>query len=372
MFELLLAMGGGGAYLPNSGPGNKTLLKGNTTLGYFGEVTAEELFDGVDIALAGPVNGDDNALTGLTWLKFIRNNRVVYYAKTYVLSKVSWNKLYDVGFVYGEQGVGAYPVGDGVDQLKLLSKTDIDTGQLWWLRIRLPEGFNADPFTSTSSSAETVDTTGSEWSDLLPKVYKLTGYGGTGEWDQFLNTDLGISTSHLTLVKETSSSNINNCGIRSSWSNILASDQTSKNLNYVWRPVLELTDVNGIPLIVTNLSDSFSLQITPPLINLQVAGDFISRLTGINTDFGPIQSSPMIKGEDFSSSLYRVNNFGYSATYLKPFTPSANLLDPVLAVKTTGIKTTGLTPFTPKGEYLTDNTDTIIPATDYGVFTTSA
>jgi hypothetical protein len=120
MLEILLGIGtkktGGVAY-PDSGPGTKILQYGDTTAGFFGEVTAAELMDSQQVyQLSGLANGQLEMQSGLVWLKFFLDNKVLFIAKRNVVRNVAWSSLYSAGVIYGKRGNGTYPEAVPVDQ----------------------------------------------------------------------------------------------------------------------------------------------------------------------------------------------------------------------------------------------------------------
>lgn len=106
------------SYHPNSGPGNKFLLAGNTTAGFFGWVTATEFLSYADymrISCNGVCNLSDYGI----WGKYYLNGRVVFIPK-YPVSAVTWDSLYLAGLALDSTG---QPPVDGLtptNQLKIL------------------------------------------------------------------------------------------------------------------------------------------------------------------------------------------------------------------------------------------------------------
>lgn len=89
-----------------TGPGPQTLLRGNSALGYYGELTAAQLFTGDVLAsLCGVTAGSVMAAATVTWLKFAYKGKILFMARTSIRDSVSWNDLYLAGVVFGAKAV---------------------------------------------------------------------------------------------------------------------------------------------------------------------------------------------------------------------------------------------------------------------------
>lgn len=260
-----MAKRGNRTYYPNSGPGNKYLLAGDTTAGYFGEITSAELFEGWEIMdLSTISSGTPAQLTGLSWLKFFYKQRVVYYAKKQICSFVGWDIIYDAGMVYGERGYGLYPRATPVDQFKY--RTKVENGRRWHLKVRLPQGFSSDPFATATMNTDTDN----EWVALLYKVFIATG-GGTEEWDNFNASDLGYNGNLESIVKETNNPTTAQHYLRGhpAGAVITTVDTDSKSTaNNLWRPVLELIPDNSILFEPSDVHEE-----APGLPEVAISGD---------------------------------------------------------------------------------------------------
>lgn len=248
--EALLTTGSKSVYIANSGPGPKTLVAGDATLGYFGEVTDLQLFSPSQVAgQAGLYLGTDNpiavaAANGNMWLKFIWNGVVTFVAKMPFRSNISWADLYAAGLVYGTRDGGKYPLATPKHQYIQMPKYE---GQkLWVLKPRLITGYPADP-----TAGGTLLT--GEWNQLFGRAVNDTNGGvGAPKFANLLYAAVGLSPSAGpdTLVQETLSTNVNSCFVRgdgagsqiiASSRTVLKTDKLSGAVNaHGWRPVLEL------------------------------------------------------------------------------------------------------------------------------------
>ena len=266
MLEMLLGVGGGSqrTFFPESGPGNKELLAGTVQAGYFGEVTAAELFQGSEVDIDSGLTTGTLVSPTVTWLKFAYRGKFLFIAKKQIRSSVSWNDLYNAGLVYGERGNGKYiPASGGVDQLRYKFKDEGNTR--WFLKYRLPYGFNQDP-------AATSDVSGSEWNDLIYRV--VTGDASViGRWDNIAPSLFSFNgTAISSSVVETDASNVSNTFYRGSTPimAVAATVKSSGNSQAGWRPVLELFDASTFALDPINMAGAVDIPLAPDL-----------RLTGI-------------------------------------------------------------------------------------------
>lgn len=235
MLEMMLGKSPSGSnFYPNSGPGTKTLQFGNSTLGYFGEVSGTELFYGSDLVSKFNIAvGTAVSWAGTQWFKFFRNNKVIYIARQQVIGGISWNDLYNAGLVYGVKGNGLYPVGAGVDQWNPIQKNDGTRN--WYLKPRLMTGIGVDPAASASSD-------GGEWNQLFGRVVTGTNTGVAQKWATLATTYVGYQgTGQLsTLVQETYTSDVNQCWNRGVTNDLTTVSNMAKTGGFQWRPVLEL------------------------------------------------------------------------------------------------------------------------------------
>jgi len=189
------------------GPGPQTLIAGDMTAGFFGEVSADELFRGDELALmVGVTEGvAQNSTAG--WLKFAHNNKIKYIAKQTFRHTISWDHLYSRGIVYGTDDDGVAPRGTATNQFTTVEK---DGSQFV---VRLATGANGDPFDDTDPTAYAEGMhllnlgAGSEWNELMYRVhsavpsdpttdgFNASYHGGPqvgDNWANYGNADLNI------------------------------------------------------------------------------------------------------------------------------------------------------------------------------------
>lgn len=226
-----------------SGPGSKILIAGDEQLGYFGEVTGDELFTAIEMLTAIPLSvGTDISVSGGLWLKFFHKGKVLYIAKRPFKIGVSWNDIYADGGVYGTDNNGLYPAATPVNQYHPMTK--VENGKTWTLVPRLIRGVNSDPATAASYAASGyVD---SEWSQLFGRVVNATNDATTEKWAHFTNTEVtGASGVFNTVAMETYGPNVTYGAIAGVGGNFnTRSNQTKvtrkSTYDFGWRPVLDL------------------------------------------------------------------------------------------------------------------------------------
>jgi len=203
------------AYVPPVGPGPTTLLAGDDQLGWYGEVTGEELitYSGLSTEVglsAGTLQHDAESL----WLKFAYQGMILFVAKKPIRHSVSWDNINAVSAVYDDVSAPAIQVGGNT------------------LRVTLLTGGNADP----ASGA------GGEWNDLIYRVHQSDPTGTN--WASYTDADLvvGSGNGRGSWMQETSPSNASyrvGRGASSLTYFGTAASSTAPSSNG-WRPVLRL------------------------------------------------------------------------------------------------------------------------------------
>lgn len=100
-------------YLPYTGPGPQTLLRGDMNAGYFGKLPLSTLFGQDELfKMSGLVNG--TAIPGLTdantfWYKLAYKGKVIYTPSRIIYYGMSFRHLYTAGLVYGEIPEAQWP-----------------------------------------------------------------------------------------------------------------------------------------------------------------------------------------------------------------------------------------------------------------------
>lgn len=89
-----------------TGPGPQTILRGDAALGYYGEVSAAQLFTSDVVAsLCGVTAGAAVSVSTISWLKFAYKGKILFVARTSIRDTLSWNDLYTAGVVFGARTV---------------------------------------------------------------------------------------------------------------------------------------------------------------------------------------------------------------------------------------------------------------------------
>lgn len=344
MLELLGGLGSGRMYVPWSGPGTKYITKGNLSLGYFGEVSALELFDGWELLKWGGISPPTvYTNSGLVWLKFARDNKIIFIAKQVVSRGTSWADLYNAGLVYGERGFGKYPVGSGVDQFKVKGKSE--DGRSWPLKIRLMKGYESDP-----AAPDTTPYEQSEYDQLFLRALNLSGKPYYGTFDKIpesatINSSAPywcVYVQESYLGKETT-----DAALRGYINNTTGTYQDSKTASspHNWRPVIELVDPNVLlepdavvtsPIAIRPVMDSYDAEgseaiVSPKLVNVApysvnalpvtyaLATDTVTSPRLITTQVSQLKDFGL--RTDYVAGAYEPSNVSWSVSNLKPISP---------------------------------------------------
>lgn len=183
MFEMML-MGGVPSKIqyPDSGPGPKTLLFGDESLGYFGEVTSDifltipELQSQLNFYAGGSIP-DPN----VSWAKVFSEGKILYIPKRAIVNSIPWNTLYNAGLVYGVDGVGFSPTATPTNQLRTVTVANRQ------FKVRLLKGATTDTGPYLSWSSPTVQS--AEWPKLaVAMITQASGDAGAPKWNIYTNT----------------------------------------------------------------------------------------------------------------------------------------------------------------------------------------
>jgi len=207
-------LGSGTAKNTGSGPGTDILLYGNSDLGFYGEISKENLPS--TSLLCNTVNltagrlTEDVAPTGqgkFNWLKVIRNNVIFFILMA--SARTSWSglnidsaDLLNAQCIYGEKTI---------------------TFDDWLFKIRVLTGADVNPVPQPYN-----DHTGGEWNDIMYKV-------ADGTWANYQAGDLG-NDGYYSVCQETFSGT----------STLISRGGDAKGTQMIdptylrWRPVLEL------------------------------------------------------------------------------------------------------------------------------------
>lgn len=277
---------GAKAYYPDSGPGSKGLLFGDTDEGYFGEVSSAELMSGSELIrlIWNNVNNPSVSVDDVVWGKFFWRGSVIYFAWRGI-ANTYWKVLYDKGAATGERGSGDIPASwTPVNQDLLVTKRI--SGVPFSFRVRLPK------------IAEKYIQPGLSVPEATSEIIRLTrrcasqAWNGTGEWyDDTTNHGLGLmlaANRRVAIAEESYTTYHTGQSVSTFPTNGL----------YTWYPVLEYVDPTKevVPLGEVVGSVLSSKPIVPvDSWSTYIAGLVLSDAPEI--DFGPkpIPSSAIIQ-----------------------------------------------------------------------------
>lgn len=252
MLESVALISGGGGYYPDSGPGPKSLLKGDTDLGYFGRVTQEELFTGQELVAYTKIAATNVSNVNMLWVKFFYQGRVVYFPTQPIANNINFNTIYNAGVAFGVRGPGPYPSVPNVEQLTFIPKTDED--RTWQLLIRLPK--IADTDIAPPSSGVTVSY--GELYQLVPNtLVKSSGSWpiGNATWDNIPEINLDKSGSMIYSCTMNSANTAQPlAGSRELKPTIMGIGRTGAYSAMGWHPMLELVSMDDYAFDVENVT----------------------------------------------------------------------------------------------------------------------
>jgi len=178
------------------GPGPSTLIAGDMTAGFFGEVPTSELITGDDLATAIGLIAGTSQFSNEPWLKFALDDNIIYVAKKPYRHTVSWQHIYQAGAVYGTNDNGYNPSGGDRLQDANISVDGFS------LDVTLMRGANTDPTGIDSNGYDLVDTHNSEWNRLMYPIHVGSGYQSAAysltpsvpfnEWASYTDDDLVV------------------------------------------------------------------------------------------------------------------------------------------------------------------------------------
>lgn len=222
----------------DNGPGAKKMIEYEQGIdtGYFGRVDSTDMpsIDVIEAAAATTLPGTRTAdASNPTWLKFYRNGKVFYYPSLNMRTGVTWDNLYQAGFVYGTDDNGKVPGTPAVNQLRKLVHVDKE-GVAWEFKVRLPSQVTLDPFPPSAFDDPDPNnkTRASECSQTFQRVapYVTTPV----KWDTLRQVEplpLGIESNSGLLTNVTY--------MRPGWSSYSQQNKSASTLGG-WYPVLEL------------------------------------------------------------------------------------------------------------------------------------
>ena len=232
----------------NSGsPGSNILIAGSMEEGFFGEVSASELFTASEIASACGISQGTAQFENEPWLKFAIDGKIIFRPRKAIRHSISWNSINAANCVYGGS------------EGKRVTKS----GQTYI--VRLMKGALTDPSLYDTSDRGAK---GSEWNRLMLPIHeqaidKSWGYPayvednvaiwnhnfGTGANGMYTNADLMLHYSHgvssYNWCQETRNTNATTRVYRGYLGVSYSSTNSASYLydRFGWAPVLELVEL---------------------------------------------------------------------------------------------------------------------------------
>lgn len=232
-------------------PGPDTLVGGDTTSGFYGEIAGSELITYGDLSTTlGVSQGTLIFDNESQWLKFALDGKTLFVSKKATRHSITWEYLYQAGIVYGNDTTGYNPSGAAVTQdvrIVIKGKTYI---------VRLFKGANTDP--TDGLGWDPTNTHTSEWNRLMYPIHSGVHTQSNNpidpsvpyaQWATYSDTELGIydgaigagSWCQETMINETARRFLRggqSGGI--TYANRI--DAVTASNSYGWRPVLELVE----------------------------------------------------------------------------------------------------------------------------------
>lgn len=271
------------------GPGPQTLQYGEDNLGFFGEVTSQDLMRGDLLAAAVGLTTGTSQNEVTNWLKFSHYGKVLFIPKKSLRFSLTWNALYAAGLVYGIDGPGLYTstIAGPVNQKKI-----IVIGKNAFI-VRLMTGAKQNPYTEL----------GGEWSDLMYRVGAFSPLPIEERWANYSTAELNSgdgSAGSRTHMQETPVSNTANRLVRYAADSTTTYTANTTSTLLGWRPVLELIpndeflfemqaiaqDIPGAVLEPVGFSSEFNDAIY--VVKYPSASDVDSLMPPANITYDPI------------------------------------------------------------------------------------
>lgn len=256
MIEFFLAIGTGNGppTFPDSGPGPKTLLRGNEDAGYFGTVSEAEFYDMYDLAAVLPLSATLYAYDpafGYHWLKFMFKGKVLFIPSNPLYNQASWNIVYNAGYMYGTGDTGKYPTSTPTIQEKRLAKYSPGEAKTYAYSVRSMTGAQNDPQLDVTMGALGVN----EYDSLFNLI--------PGMPNGLIASNYKLNANQITL----NTANPNTLFIARSTNGTTGTSTVSSIMKTAatmwWRPVLELIPPGSVVFGPTNLYSIFDLQKPP-------------------------------------------------------------------------------------------------------------
>ena len=230
------------------GPGSDTLIAGDMTAGFFGEVPTTELITGNDLATSIGLTQGTAQFSNEPWLKFVLDDNIIYVAKKPYRHTLTWQSIYQSGAVYGTGDNGYNPsVGNRIQDANIV----VDG---FSLDVTLLKGANSDP-ALYSGGWDVAFTHNSEWNRLMYPIHSGIHTDNRNpsnpsvpyaQWATYSDNDLimdyRVGDGSLSWTQETPNSNTSNRLARGRLGVTYVDSYaaTSTNSTLGWRPALRL------------------------------------------------------------------------------------------------------------------------------------
>ncbi len=231
-----------GAYYDWSGPGPKYLLLGDENFGYFGKVDTTEMFTNLEFwnaTFAGKGTAASRQVFVEGWFKFFYKGNVIFMPQGPVANNVGWDMLYNLGYIYGIDGVGKYPTSTPVNQSKQLTLKK--AGVTSYFKVRTPRASLNDPDAYFNGRPGTGNYVGTEL-ELMSRMWSGGAWGNESgsQWGQWCIMLDSISSGPTTAFRVSTMNAAN-------WT---VGTKSGSGTGWYWWPVLELVDLNNtvVPL----------------------------------------------------------------------------------------------------------------------------
>jgi hypothetical protein len=245
MLEILMLAGKAGSTpMPtDTGIGPSTLIGGDSTEGFFGEIPVANFINGTDLAAAiGLTSGSViTANINANWLKCAWKNKVVVFPKGGYRTNVAWSQIYACGAVLGDDTNGPYP-----PPTPRLQDARVVIGGYTY-RVRLFKSgvgntINLPVTMGTGRLDDNVEFRLSEWNQLMYRSCVTNpGYQVGADWAAYT---LGELSQGWNICQEVSSQSTGSIFLRGYHGfSIYSGTSYSKTVavaSACWHPVLEL------------------------------------------------------------------------------------------------------------------------------------
>ena len=235
------------AYVP-AGHGPNDLVGGDDQWGFYGEVLSSDFISGDALASAIGLSAGTGQFSNTEWLKFNSGGNIVMIPKKPIRYSVSWEDIYQVGAVYGDDTVGSNPSGGNRLQDTVVTIDGFD------YRVTLMRGASTDPVAGDPVGYDISESDGSEWNRLMypihsgvhtnsnnPNPHTDPDAASFGSWASYSDSDLVIASGNgrYQWMQEST----DNYRVHRGLNGVTGFNRTTAtftNTNRGWRPRLEL------------------------------------------------------------------------------------------------------------------------------------